>query len=103
MMFLKPGYNVQFAVENYFIIDTYLSNDRTDYNTLKPLVDKHLLNTGVNLKELIADSGYCSEVGLRYLENKDIQPFIKLQEHELQKTRKYKNNIGKYFNMNKLK
>ena len=30
---LKPAYNVQIAVENYFIIHGYISNDRTDYNT----------------------------------------------------------------------
>ena len=29
---LKPAYNVQIAVENYFIIHGYVSNDRTDYN-----------------------------------------------------------------------
>ncbi len=33
---LKPAYNVQIAVENYFIIHGYVSNDRTDYNTLDP-------------------------------------------------------------------
>ena len=31
---LKAAYNVQIAVENYFIVHTYVSNDRTDYNTL---------------------------------------------------------------------
>ena len=31
---LKPGYNVQIAVENYFIIHSYVSSDRTNYNTL---------------------------------------------------------------------
>ncbi|WP_242866721.1 hypothetical protein [Abyssisolibacter fermentans] len=35
---LKPAYNVQIAVENYFIINTYISNDRTDYNTLIPIL-----------------------------------------------------------------
>ncbi|MFV0503123.1 MAG: hypothetical protein ACK5LT_04025 [Lachnospirales bacterium] len=38
---LKPCYNLQFAVENYFIIHTYISNNRTDYNTLTPVVEKH--------------------------------------------------------------
>lgn len=30
---LKPAYNVQIAVENCFIIHSYISSDRTDYNT----------------------------------------------------------------------
>lgn len=38
---LKPAYNVQFAIENYFIVHIYVSNDRTDYNTMIPIVDKH--------------------------------------------------------------
>ncbi len=38
---LKPAYNVQIAVENYFIIHGYVSNDRTDYNTLIPVLEKH--------------------------------------------------------------
>ena len=28
---LKPAYNVQIAVENYFIVHAHVSNDRTDY------------------------------------------------------------------------
>ena len=35
---LKAAYNVQIAVENYFIVHTYVSNDRTDYNTLVPVL-----------------------------------------------------------------
>jgi len=99
---LKPGYNVQFGTENHFIIDVLLTNDRTDYNTLIPLVEKHKNMTGVKLKEFIADSGYCSEKGLKYLEDNEIKAFIKLQEHEQMKTRKYKNNIGKHYNMKKI-
>ena len=30
---VKPAYNVQIAVENYFLIHGYVSNDRTDYNS----------------------------------------------------------------------
>ncbi|MFR7847619.1 MAG: hypothetical protein ACLU8S_08470 [Coprococcus phoceensis] len=38
---LKAAYNVQIAVENYFIVQAYVSNDRTDYNTLIPVLEKH--------------------------------------------------------------
>ena len=40
---LKPAYNVQVAVENYFIIHGYVSNDRADYNTLIPVLESPLL------------------------------------------------------------
>ena len=99
---LKPGYNVQYGTENHFIIDMLVTNDRTDYNTLIPMVEKHNINTGVELKEFISDSGYCSEKGLHYLHDNGIEPYIKLQLHEVMKTKKYKNNIGKHYNMKKL-
>ena len=99
---LKPGYNLQFALENYFIVDTYISNDRTDYKTLIPVIEKHNKLTGVKLKEIIADSGYSSEANLNYLKKEKIIPYIKLQEHEIKKTKKYKTNIGKYYNMKEI-
>ncbi len=99
---LKPGYNVQFGIENQYTIDILLTKDRTDYHTLIPIVEKHKEFTKVALKEFIADSGYSSEEGLSYLHEQNITPYIKLQTHEKQKTRKYKNDIGKHYNMQKL-
>lgn len=96
---LKAAYNVQIAVENYFIVHTYVSNDRTDYNTLIPVVQKHLHTFGEALKEVTADSGYCSEKNLLFLKEHSIESYIKLQDHEQRKTRAYKENIGKYYNM----
>lgn len=96
---LKAAYNVQIAVENYFIVHVYVSNDRTDYNTLIPVVQKHLHTFGDVLKEVTADSGYCSEKNLLFLKEHSIESYIKLQDHEQRKTRAYKENIGKYYNM----
>lgn len=96
---LKAAYNVQIAVENYFIIHGYVSNDRADYNTLIPVVKKHIKAFGEVLKEVTADSGYCSEKNLIFLRENNIESYIKLQDHEKRKTRAYKENIGKYYNM----
>jgi hypothetical protein len=79
---LKPAYNVQIAVENYFIIHTYVSSDRTDYNTLIPVIKKHTKNLEEKLKEVTADSGYCSEQNLLYLSRQ--------QKTRICKNRKYK-------------
>ena len=100
---LKPGYNVQIAVENYFIIHTYVSNDRTDYDTLIPVLEKHKDNFGSILEEVTADSGYCSEQNLYYLDLENIASYIKLQTHEKMKTRAYKKAIGKHYNMTRVK
>ena len=96
---LKPAYNVQIAVENYFIIHSYISCDRTDYNTLIPVLEKHQKAFGKYPEDITADSGYCSEKNLLYLKEHNITSYIKLQDHEQRKTRAYKEDIGKYYNM----
>ncbi len=89
----------QIAVENYFIVHSYISNDRTDYNTLIPVLEKHRGAFGDILEAVTADSGYCSEKNLLYLKENGIQSYIKLQDHEKRKARAYKEDIGKYYNM----
>ena len=64
---LKAAYNVQIAAENYFIVQAYVSNDRTDYNTLIPVLEKHKNAFEEILEEVTAYSGYCSEKNLLYL------------------------------------
>lgn len=96
---LKPAYNLQFAVENYFIVHTYVSNDRTDYKTLVPVVKKHQVHLHNTLMEVVADSGYSSEENLLYLKENEIESYIKLTEHEKKKSKKYYEDISKYYNM----
>ena len=99
---LKPSYNLQIAVENYFIIHSYISNDRTDYNTLIPLLKKHKLHFGHYPDETTTDSGYCCEKNLLFLAEHQIASYIKLPEHEQLKTKAYHQNIGKHYNMKKI-
>ncbi len=96
---LKPAYNVQVAVENYFIIHSSVSHHRADMNTLIPIVEKHKYIFGEVLENVTADSGYCSEKNLLYLKENHIHSYIKLQDHEKRKTRAYTQDIGKYYNM----
>jgi superfamily II DNA helicase RecQ len=81
------------------VIHTFISDDRTDYNTLVPVLEKHNKNLARYPKEVTADSGYCSEKNLMFLKKHDIDSYIKLQSHEKMKTRSYKTDIGKYYNM----
>lgn len=99
---LKPAYNLQVTVENYFIIHTHISDDRTDYNTLIPVLNKHNEHLDNYPKEVTADSGYCSEKNLMFLKRHDIDSYIKLQTYEKMKTRAYKTDISKYYNMTKV-
>ncbi len=99
---LKPAYNLQVAVENYFVIHTHISDDRTDYNTLMPVLNKHNEHLGHYPKEVTADSGYSSEKNLMFLKKHEIDSYIKLQTHEKMKTKAYKTDISKYYNMTKV-
>jgi hypothetical protein len=99
---LKPAYNAQIAAENYFIIQGYVSNDRTDYSTLIPVLKKHRDAFGDTLEAVTADSGYSSEKNLLYLKENGIRSYIKLPDHEKRKTRAYKENIGKDPDRNKV-
>lgn len=99
---LKPAYNVQIAVENYFVIHVYVSNDRTDYNALIPVAEKHKEHFVIDLREITADSGYCSQKNLTYLRDNNIKSYIKLQTHEKMKKKAYKEDIGKHYNMKKV-
>ena len=99
---LKPAYNVQIAVENYFIIHTYVSSDRTDYNAYIPVLKKHKEVFETYPEEATADSGYCSEKNLHFNKENNIKSYIKLQTHEKMKTRAYQNDIGKHYNMEKI-
>lgn len=51
------------------------------------------------LKEITADSGYFSEKNLLYPEEHQVATYIKLQEYEKRKTRAYREDIRKYYNM----
>ena len=99
---LKPAYNVQIAVENYFIIHTYVSSDRTDYSAYIPVLEKHKEAFDTYPEEATADSGYCSEKNLHFNKINNIKSYIKLQTHEKMKTRAYQNDIGKHYNMEKI-
>lgn len=96
---LKPAYNIQIAVENYFIIHTHVSADRTDYNTLIPILEKHKETFDDYPSAVTADSGYSSEKNLLFLKENEIMSYIKLQQHEVMKTRAFQNDIGKFYNM----
>ncbi len=96
---LKPAYNVQAAVENEYIIETYISSDRNDASTLKPMLKKINKSYGVKHRNIITDAGYESEENYVYLQEHDYNSYIKPQNYELSKTRKFKNQIGRKENM----
>jgi transposase len=97
---LKPGYNVQFAVESEYVIGVGLFSDCNDLNTLIPLLENmRSFIPSMHIKNLTLDSGYESEENYLYLDGRKVTYYIKPQNYEQQKKRKYKSDISKRENM----
>ena len=88
---LKPGYNVQIAVESEYIVGVGLFHNPTDTTTLIPFMERIQSNSKRQIRNLIADAGYASEENFTYLEQHGQNAYIKPQNYEISKTRKYKN------------
>ena len=87
---LKPGYNVQIAVESEYIVGVGLFHNPTDTTTLIPFMERIQSNSKRQIRNLIADAGYASEENFTYLEQHGQNAYIKPQNYEISKTRKYK-------------
>ena len=87
---LKPGYNVQIAVESEYIVGVGLFHNPTDTTTLIPFMERMKSRSNHKIENLIADAGYASEENFTYLEQNGHNAYIKPQNYEISKTRKYK-------------
>ena len=96
---LKPAYNIQVGVDSEYIVWMSASHHPTDSNTLIPFLSDSQKYIGFKYPKIVADAGYESEENYVFLEENGQISFIKTSNHEILKTRKYKNDIGKYENM----
>jgi transposase len=72
------GYNVQIAVESEFqlIVGQGVTQAANDKQQMEPLVRAIIEQSGQKPDEGLADSGYCSENNLGFLEKEKIQGFV---------------------------
>ena len=87
---LKPGYNIQIGVESEYIVGVGSFTNKTDVNTLIPFLNRIRMHTHRKFERIIADAGYESSENYLYLEENGQECFIKPQNYEISKTRKYK-------------
>ena len=66
---LKPGYNVQIAVESEYIVGVGLFHNPTDTTTLIPFMERIQNQSKRKIENLVADAGYASEENFDYLES----------------------------------
>ncbi|MBR3808513.1 MAG: IS1182 family transposase [Lachnospiraceae bacterium] len=96
---LKPGYNVQIAVDSEYIVAADIFQDRNDVWTLVPFLEQMEKKMNFRYPSITADSGYESEEAYDYLARKEQIPYIKPQTYEKWKKRSFKKDISKRENM----
>ena len=96
---LKPGYNVQIAVDSEYIVATDIFQDRNDVWTLVPFLKTIEKNLRFRYPSVTADSGYESEEAYTYLRSEKRKPYIKPQTYEKWKKRSFKQDISRRENM----
>lgn len=96
---LKPAYNLQHAVNSGFIIMSGIFPNPTDVLTLKPFLNQLQERLPFEVKRIIADAGYESEENLKYLEENEIEAYIKPADYEQRGTKKLAEQIGHRANM----
>lgn len=74
---MKAAYNVQFIVSSGLVTFFGIFQDRTDYYTLIPLLDKYELYYGKYPTNLCADSGYGIYKNYEYINKHSINNYIK--------------------------
>ena len=95
---LKPGYNIQFGVEGEYITGVSVSSERSDQLTFIPFME-NLRNHGIEYRDVTADAGYESEENYSYFEAIETECYIKPQNYERSKTKKFKSNMALRENM----
>ena len=96
---LKPAYNLQHGVDSEYVTWLDISPRPTDTRTLIPFLKDMGAYLPFKYQEIVADAGYESEENYLFLEGNDQLAYIKPQNYEISKTRKYRQDIGRMENM----
>jgi transposase len=86
---LKPGYNVQIATENQFILGYGVYQKADDTSVFIPFLKK-VKNQMQSLPEnIVADAGYGSEENYDYINNNGLTNYVKYNNYDYEKTSKF--------------
>lgn len=95
----KPGYNVQLAESDEFIMHVMVSNARSDTKTFIPFMDSYEKRYKEYPGIVVADAGYGSYDNYMYCLEKDIEGYLKYQNYRYEKTAKFKKDIYRKENL----
>lgn len=89
---LKPGYNLQLAVSDGFIMAVGTFQNRDDHKTLAPMAEKLKSMYSMYPRNMVADAGYGSISNYIFCQDKNMRPFIKYTMYAKEKEKKYRDN-----------
>ena len=87
---LKPAYNIQISTENQFITHYAPYQNPTDTRTLIDFLDRFKGQHNKQSTEIVADAGYGSEENYEYLEQEEVEQYVKYNYFHKEQKRKFK-------------
>lgn len=96
---LKPGYNWQITTQDQYILGYTLHQTTNDTATLASHMESLKESLGQLPETLVADAGYGSEENYEYLENNNIEAYVKFNNFHKEQTKKWKENPHRVENL----
>ena len=88
----KPGYNLQIATENQFLVDFGLFPNPGDTLTMPLFLTSFQRRYGRMASTVVADSGYGSEENYRFMEENGIQAYVKYNHFHMEQKQAFRDN-----------
>lgn len=89
---LKPAYNVQISTEDQFVTNFGIYQNPGDTSTLEDHLDSFEEKYDRQSSEVVADSGYGSEQNYDYMEQKEIENYVKFNYFHKEQSPKFRDN-----------
>lgn len=89
---LKPAYNWQISTSSQYVVNYTIHQNPTDTLTLKPHLQAYENLYKTTPESLCADAGYGSEENYEYLQEKQIDNYVKYNYFHKEQTKKWQEN-----------
>lgn len=96
---LKPAYNWQISTQNQYILGYTLHQTTNDTATLPTHITSLQDNLGVLPEVLVADAGYGSEENYKFLDDNNIEAYVKYSSFFREQTKEWENDPNKAENL----
>lgn len=96
---LKPAYNVQIATQEQFITNVGIYQRGGDTATLPSFLEDFEESYNKQSKTVVADAGYGSEQNYEFMDNKEIESYVKYNYFHKEQKRKFKKDAFNPYNL----